>query len=109
MNFAALARVLRVAASECDRISEEQRQDRAAWIDQTKTLLGARRHCRIVRSRVERGEPGAAIVRRRFLLSHEAHDAELAKLSRAGAPKSEPSTFGERLRAELRMVGGGRT
>lgn len=50
-------------------------------IAQTGSPLG-RRHCAAVRRRVSRGEPGAAIIGRRHLLSPEAMTEELSRVSK---------------------------
>lgn len=60
-------------------------------IDQSASPAGRRRHIAAVRRRVAAGEGGAAIVGRRFLLSREALDAELAALAkrpRKAGPKA---------------------
>jgi hypothetical protein len=50
---------------------------RADMVDQAMSPLGRRRHIAACRSRVARGEAGAAIVGRRHLLSRDALRAEL--------------------------------
>lgn len=64
-----------------DRVVERLRGS-ADMIDQTASPLGNRRHCRAVQARIARGEPGAAIVGRRHLMSREAMDDELGRLGR---------------------------
>lgn len=79
------------------------------WTDQARSPLGARRHCRIVRALVARGEPGAAIVGRRHLLSPIAiHDALSSggKASRA-KPGKPAGGVADELRRELALVKGG--
>jgi hypothetical protein len=101
-----LARVLRAAADECDRIVDEKHAERRDWTDQSASPLGRRRHVARVRARIAAGQPGAALVGRRALLSREALDDELALLSR-GPRKVEPEESGPaRLRRELGLVGG---
>jgi len=106
MSPADLARVLRAAAAACDALVAEASADRAEWIDQRQSPLGPRRHCRAVRRLVTEGSREAAIVGRRQLLSQAALTAELARpVTKQTVTK--PSVADE-LRAELRLVGGGR-
>jgi hypothetical protein len=99
-----VARVLRVAADACDEIAAEVGAERAEWIDQHRSPLGPRRHCRAVAARVADGSPNAAIIGRRQLLSQEALSEELARGAKPHSTK-KPSVADE-LRAELRLVGG---
>jgi hypothetical protein len=68
-------------------------------ISQRESPLGPKRHARAVRERLERGEPGASVVGRRFLLTSSALAEELTRLGRAETA-AEPDAA-ERLRAEL--------
>jgi hypothetical protein len=103
----ALARVLRAAADEADRIAAEERADRREWVDQAASPLGRRRHVAAVRRRVAAGDAAAALVGRRALLSAQALSAELAALSsrpRKRVPLVE--TTATRLERRLGLVGG---
>lgn len=105
MDLAVFARVLRVAADECDAIAAEQRQQKHDWIDQHKSALQSKRHCAAVRRLIEAGEPGAARVGRRHLLSAEAYAQELQRVS-SKSRKVKPASVADELRAELKLVGG---
>jgi hypothetical protein len=74
-------------------------------IDQAASPLGKKRHCAIVRRRLAEGLPGAAIIGRRHLLSADALEAELQRLS-LPTKKPKSATVADELRAELRLVGG---
>ena len=103
--LAELARVLRAAADEADRIAAEDHAERRDWIPQGESELGPRRHISAVKRRVNAGLPGAAIVGRSFKLSKEAHAEELVSAGKTPAPK--PSITND-LKAALHLVGGGR-
>ncbi|HWA76566.1 MAG TPA: hypothetical protein VG937_29730 [Polyangiaceae bacterium] len=107
MTPATLARILRAAADECDRLDSEARTERRSWVDQSSSDLGRKRHPAAVRRRLARGEAGAAVVGRRFLLSPEALSEELARLTSRPKPVRKLSVAAE-LRAELGLVGGAR-
>lgn len=78
-------------------------------LDQSASPLGSRRHCTAVKRRIARGEPGAAIVGRKHLLSPEALSEELGRVSRRESP-NPTDTGGVRaeLERELRLVHGRR-
>lgn len=98
-----LARILRAAADEADRIADEHRAERREWVDQVTSPLGCRRHVAAVRRRVTVGAPGAALVGRRALLSSEALADELAALSTRATP-AKPETGAERMRRRLGLI-----
>jgi hypothetical protein len=79
------------------------------WFDQSRSPVGNRRHCSIVRRRIAEGKPGAAIAGRRLLLSREALEEELARGSEK-PPKVDPEADVRDLAGELglRLVGGKR-
>jgi hypothetical protein len=104
MNPAHLARAFRAAAAELEAIDAEERAERRNWSDQATSPLGRRRHVAAVRRRLATGQPGAAFLGRRALLSAEAQTEELANLSTKPAPKAE--SFVDSVRRELRMVQG---
>jgi hypothetical protein len=86
-----------------DRIAERLLSgNRPGWTDQSASPLGKRRHCAAVRRRVGHGEPGAAIVGRRHLLSADALAEELENVSGRATTK-KPSVRQEILR-ELQLV-----
>ena len=59
-------------------------------VEQGASPLGSRRHCAAVRGRLDHGEPGAAIVGRRHLLSAAALAEELGRTSALRArPKQQ--------------------
>ena len=94
--------VARLAACAAEAVGS---QDVGA-IDQAASPLGRRRHCACVRRRVARGEPGAAVVGRRFFLSPAAMTEELQRTTRRSGqaiPASERSVRRELL-AELALV-----
>jgi hypothetical protein len=100
-----MARILKAAFDECNRIADEERADRVSWIDQQRSQLGGRRHSRLCRERLDAGLPGAARVGRRFLLAPEVHAEELAKLSRSGPAKVEqPQGHAAELEQRLKLV-----
>jgi hypothetical protein len=106
MTPADLARVLRAAFDECERIESERRAERRDWTDQTNSPLGRRRHVKQVKARLAAGQPGAAHIGRRYVLSAQALDEELALLSQ-GPRKVEPHETGpDALRRRLGLVGG---
>lgn len=95
----------RIADGVLQRLTTAQVID---WIDQARSPLGPRRHRTAVLRRLGRGEPGAVLVGRRHLLSKEAMNEELARLTTKG-PKPRAESV-EALADELglRMVKGGR-
>lgn len=82
--MSALDELLRTFAAEVARavVAELRAGDAPGMVDQSASPLGRRRHIAAVRKRVNAGEPGAAIVGRRHLLSREAVEAELATLAK---------------------------
>lgn len=74
-------------------------------VPQAGSPLGNRRHCAAVKRRVARGEPGAAVVGKKHLLSREALDEELHGVSRgpvkAATSVDELEDVGQRLRRKL--------
>lgn len=97
----ALARVLRVAAEECETIAREASQENAQWLSQAESPLGRRRHINACRRRMESKLDGAGQVGRKFLLSPEAIAEEL------GSPVETKPSAAESLEQKLRLVGGG--
>lgn len=79
-----LETLLRELAREVARevVAELRRGEAPGMIDQASSALGRRRHIAAVRKRVAAGEPGAAVVGRRYLLAREYVDAELAALAK---------------------------
>lgn len=104
-----LARVLRAAADEAERAHAEAMAESRDGIDQQASGLGSRRHCAIVSRRIAEGLSGAWRVGRRHYLSEAALAEERERLSRR-KPRAKPktATVADELRAELRVVGGGR-
>lgn len=78
------------------RLLTDQHPD---WVDQAASPLGPRRHRAAVTRRMNKNDPGAARIGRRYLLSREALNAEL---SAAGErkPETKPSVA-EDLRSRL--------
>jgi hypothetical protein len=86
---AVLEEAIRVLAREIAReVVSELRAGELDMIDQSASPLGRRRHIAAVRARVSSGAPGGAIIGRRYLLSREAIEAELVRVS--GAKRSAP-------------------
>ena len=63
------------------RVVERLRAVEPGMVEQGASPLGTRRHCAAVRRRLDHGEPGAAIVGRRHLLSAAALAQELGRTS----------------------------
>lgn len=101
-RFARVADALEAFAEAVRALDEEVAPD---WIDQSRSLLGRRRHCAAVRRRIAAGVDGAAVgVGRRYLLSEEAHAEELTKVGTStAAPKRD---IAAELSRELRFVQG---
>jgi hypothetical protein len=108
VTFAGLAEVLEAAAAKARELDAAERAELRSWIDQASSPLGPRRHRAAVRRRTAAGEPGAAQVGRRALLSVEALQEELATLSKSPraskAQSAAPGTVA-RLRQRLALVG----
>lgn len=104
---AVLGRVFRAAADECDRVAAEQRQEVGGWVSQQgPSPFPPRLHCSVTRARLRRGEPGAAIIGRRHLLSAEALTEELQRRSARSDTKPKLATdVRSELERELRLVG----
>ena len=81
--------VERIASSDAGDGSEALHDEAEGWIDQTKSVLGARLHNRAVRRRLEEGSGGAAIVYRRHLLSPAAYEAEIMRSPKPGLRKTQ--------------------
>jgi hypothetical protein len=97
----------RVAAIVVTRLREGE----PGMIDQSASPLGARRHCAAAKRRMARGEPGAAKVGRRYLLSREALREELGRRpgGDAGVVQTDSArNVGDELRRELALIRGGR-
>lgn len=107
MKASWFVRGLRAFADEVERAEAEERETERGWVSQTGSPLGARRHAAAVRRRLERGERGAGMAGRKFLLSSEALAEELAKTDK-GEKTPKPEGTGDRLRRKLALVGGGR-
>jgi hypothetical protein len=103
MTPADLARILRAAADEADRIAAEQRAERREWVDQVTSPLGRRRHVAAVRRRLAVATAGVALVGRRALLSSEALAEELDALSTRSRP-AQPETGAQRMRRRLGLI-----
>ena len=107
MDLADFERVLRVVLAEVEAMRAEAKPERRDWQPQTGSPLGPRRHCSAVDRRIATGDPGAARVGRRALLSPEALAEELAAASaKPKAPKAE--TTSQRIERRLGLVAGGR-
>lgn len=73
-----------------------------AWIDQSESQLGRRRHRAAVRAAVEAGDSRARIVGRRHLMRRDLYDATLLAHGRAQvATAAERETAVDDLAAEL--------
>jgi hypothetical protein len=95
------------------RVLERLRGGEPGMLDQASSPLGRRRHCAAVKRRVGRGEPGAAIVGRRHLLSAEALADELARSSGSSVASDTDGlqaagSIRTELERELRLVRGGK-
>jgi hypothetical protein len=88
------------------RVADRLRGGEGDMVAQTRSPLGARRHCHVVKRRVACGEHGAAIIGRRHLLSPQALAEELARAStkpRGQGVGSQNSVRSELL-GELSMI-----
>lgn len=101
ITLSQLARVLRAAADECDAIAAETSAERAEWVDQHRSPLGPRRHCRAVRRLLADGSREAAIIGRRQLLSQSALAEELANSAKQRPEMASPRSVGDELRDAL--------
>jgi hypothetical protein len=93
------------------RVVSRLREGEPGMVDQSASPLGGRRHCAAAKRRMARGEPGAAKVGRRYLLSPEALSEELGRVSRGSGAlegKGVTSSVADELRRELALVRGGR-
>lgn len=79
------------------------------WRSQKGSELGSVNHCRDVRSGVEAGLDGFAIVGRKYLMSPERYREALAKATKQRVQKAKPRTnVTAELESALRVVGGRR-
>lgn len=83
------------------RVAERLREGEPGMVEQTRSPLGSRRHCGAVRRRVARGEPGAAIVGRRHLLTPEALAEELTRVSSRKIMPEPGESAADKLRRDL--------
>jgi hypothetical protein len=84
-----------------DRVVQRLRSAAPGMVAQTGSPLGTRRHCSAVRHRVARCEHGAAIVGRKHLLSPEALNEELTRVSTRTAYRPPEETAADKLRRDL--------
>lgn len=91
-SHAEVAAALRVLAAwfESQASNADAPAPRAEWIDQKASPLGRRRHINAVRRLVAEGADGARVVGRRYLLSANAIDAELGRVTRNAPVRSTP-------------------
>lgn len=75
--------------------------DGSAWVDQSVSPLGPRRHRKAVCERLASGRPGASRVGRKHLLSREALEEELAAKGSKRRTIEQGDDVEERLRREL--------
>ena len=73
------------------RLGTELASTTHSMVSQHGSPLGARRHRAAVKRRLENGQRGAAIVGRRYLLSHDALQCELSALTPAPPKVSNTS------------------
>jgi hypothetical protein len=66
-----------------DQVVKRLRAHEQDMISQAESPLGRRRHCAVVQRRVASGQPGAAVVGRKHLLSPTALSEELSRLGRS--------------------------
>jgi hypothetical protein len=85
-----------------ERVWQRFQQGTPDMVDQSKSPLGRRRHCNAVKRRVGAGEPGAARVGRRYLLTPDALAEELHRLGQGPPPKGE--SVADELRRELGLI-----
>jgi hypothetical protein len=65
------------------KVVERQRADVSAWVDQRKSVLGARRHIALVRRLLSEGDPRVAVRGRRYLARRDVIDAALTARDRS--------------------------
>jgi len=102
-----LAEVLEAAARRARELAAEERAERRDWLDQRQSPLGPKRHCAAVKRLVAAGDPGAALVGRRHLLSAAALAQELGRASQPKGAKPEATGVRAQIEQELRLVRGG--
>ena len=91
-----------VADLVAERVWLRFQQGTPDMVDQSKSPLGRRRHCNAVKRRIGNGEPGAARVGRRYLLTPDALTDELHRLGQGPPPKGE--SVADELRRELGLI-----
>lgn len=109
-----LRRTVRDIEQGCERLIErletEPRNELVGMIDQHGSDLGPKRHCAVVRRRIQDDKRGAIIVGRRHLLSPEAYAEECARRFRPPAkaierrPVSSPDNGNDEVRAVLERL-----
>lgn len=104
MNQAALRELLdELANLIADAVVRRLREGDPTWVDQVRSPLGPRRHCAATKRRIEQGRPGATKIGRRYLLSPEALEEELARPRKPVVDTSGEQAVRE-LRAELNSL-----
>lgn len=90
---AALAKA--IAPLIAREVVAQLRSGPVGMVDPTSSPLGRKRHGAAVRRRLAAGEPGAAIVGRRLLLTEDAIQDELKRLSSKPARVRKPALIPE--------------
>jgi hypothetical protein len=70
-------------------------------VSQASSPLGSRRHCNAVKSRLEAGKAGAARIGRRYLLTRDALEEELAAAGASKPTAARAEDPGDKLRRQL--------
>jgi hypothetical protein len=107
MTSSALDQLLdEIAQRVAVAVVERLRSGEPGMVDQAASPLGRRRHCSAVRQRLARGQPGAAVVGRRHLLSPEAIREELGQATkqRLSPPQRVSPSVRDELARELRLI-----
>lgn len=86
------------------QIVQHQRGVGDEWVAQQGSPLGNRRHCAIVRRRAARGDLGAVVDGKRFLLSREALREEMQGLGRTTEAPRAPEPDMDRAKDDVSAV-----
>lgn len=78
-----------IADAIAQRVVDKLRSGEFGLVDQTASPLGSRRHCALARRLVNAGDPRAAKVGRRWLISREAISEALGSTSNEMSPDNE--------------------
>jgi len=94
-------------AAIADAVVARMREHERGMVDQRRSSLGPRRHIQMVRRLYAAGDPGVAIVGRRYLATPAVIESELLRIGKAPAEQdADLRALAEEM--GLRVVGGAR-